>query len=295
MPLHQTAGTEGLKLAASQPIEKKGIERLQAKRRYTDLEHSNYEGFGGYTTEIAAMKCLWCGMTTKNELMCDWCKRDPLGQHRATMEAEQRTKILDDIKTKFPSSFSGQPISATEWADIHRVLTHSGLSSQELKPIYESLERGRVLGMVLLDNVVPVIQPTVPVFLKQSEKCHLQTVASVLEERTRSVTVGGYSGFGFRVAKGVRFNIGGFAGHPIATTEIKVVDEGTLLLTSNRLVFIGHSSTFDILLSRIISYDLYADAIRIHYTQRKRGRLFAVPDSEMVAAVLWRSLTPLSS
>lgn len=76
----------------------------------------------------------------------------------------------------------------------------------------------------------------------------------------------GYAGasIGFRVAKGVTLRLGRAV--PVYTESEELVDisAGTLYVTNKKLVFVGEKRSTNITFGRLVSHDLYRDAVQIN-------------------------------
>jgi len=68
---------------------------------------------------------------------------------------------------------------------------------------------------------------------------------------------GSYNGMGVRVASGVYYRFGGYAGHALSTAELQNVDAGFLVLTNRSIYFGGQQETFRIPYSSIIRFKAY--------------------------------------
>jgi len=89
-------------------------------------------------------------------------------------------------------------------------------------------------------NVNLTSSSTSPIIPKKNEKTNLvMNNVSFLEARSVRQTIGGYGGPTFRVAKGVSFRLGGVSARSVSHDEIKKIDQGTLVLTNKRLIFLG--------------------------------------------------------
>lgn len=100
-------------------------------------------------------------------------------------------------------------------------------------------------------------EAAIPVVLKPDE--HLFYVlegAQLIEpRRPPGHWVGGYSGFSFRIAKGVRYHVGGTRGHYQQGEERPApIDRGTVTITDKRVVFQGTRQVREWAFSRLIGY-----------------------------------------
>jgi hypothetical protein len=74
--------------------------------------------------------------------------------------------------------------------------------------------------------------------------------------RDRGTYQGGSQGVSFRVAKGVSYRVGGHRGtFTPGDEELKIVDEGTAVVTNQRAVFQGAGKTREWLFTKLIGVD----------------------------------------
>jgi hypothetical protein len=90
--------------------------------------------------------------------------------------------------------------------------------------------------------------------------------------------VGGYSGFSFRVAKGVRYHVGGTRGQYQAGAEQPtVIDTGTATITDQRVVFQGAKQTREWAFTKLLGYQHFDappwTAIQVSNRQKTSGVL----------------------
>ena len=82
----------------------------------------------------------------------------------------------------------------------------------------------------------------IPLELREGERVYYIAVGVSLIEPRRlpSHWEGGYSGFSFPVARGVRWHVGGTRGHVVPGAEVPTpIDSGTATITDQRVVFQG--------------------------------------------------------
>src|SRR5207248_5296639 len=88
--------------------------------------------------------------------------------------------------------------------------------------------------------------PNLQLVLRRNERAFFTLNGAGLVESRRGAGhyVGGYSAFSFRIAKGVRYHVGGTRGHYEAGAEQPmVIDTGTATITDQRVVFQGAKQT----------------------------------------------------
>jgi hypothetical protein len=99
--------------------------------------------------------------------------------------------------------------------------------------------------------------PGIPLQLKGGERVFLvaQDVALVEPRRGSGHWTGGYSGFSFRIAKGIRYHVGGSRGHFVQGEERPTpVDAGAVTITNRRVVFQGAKKAREWAFNKLLGY-----------------------------------------
>jgi hypothetical protein len=97
---------------------------------------------------------------------------------------------------------------------------------------------------------------------------------TLLEPRAVRTYRGGYAGPSIRVAKGVSFRFGGYRGSSESHDEMRSIDRGTLVLTSQRLMFIGAGRTSSVALEKIIRVEGFNYTLQLHRDGKQRVEYF---------------------
>jgi hypothetical protein len=141
------------------------------------------------------------------------------------------------------------------------------------------IDKGDISSLAEITNV--------PILLSKDEKCYIKVhEVELYEDRSVSDTVGGYSGFSFRVARGVSYRIGGFGAQSESHMEKRLIDKGIFYVTNKRYVFDGSSKNIEGDLKKVISVEAYSDGIKISRAN-KRDEVFAGDmDGEYIGAVI---------
>jgi len=126
--------------------------------------------------------------------------------------------------------------------------------------------------------------------LRRGEVAHIEVKARLLKEVTvRTPYLGGYSGFSFRLAKGVRYHLGGAMGGPVTLgTKLQTEDEGTLTVTSQRTLFSGFRRTIEMPYGKLLNLTVFMDGVQFQLSNRKNPPLFQVAEglSDLLAAIV---------
>jgi Protein of unknown function (DUF2510) len=96
-----------------------------------------------------------------------------------------------------------------------------------------------------------------PLNLKRNERIfYVLTGAGLMETRAGPRHwQGGYSGFSFRVAKGIRYHVGGTRGTSVQGDDTtKLIDTGTATITNQRIVFQGAKQAREWAFAKLLGY-----------------------------------------
>jgi hypothetical protein len=109
-----------------------------------------------------------------------------------------------------------------------------------------------------------------PLILKRGEQANLAVPATLARQHTQQQWVGGSQGFSFPIGHtGIRYRVGSFHGHPIQQQSLGRLDTGTLVVTNQRIAFIGHVKSTSIPLAKLLHVECYSDAVAIFLEGRE--------------------------
>jgi hypothetical protein len=109
-----------------------------------------------------------------------------------------------------------------------------------------------------------------PLILKKGERASLAVPATLARQQTHQQWVGGSQGFSFPIGHtGIRYRVGSFHGHPIQQQFLGKLDTGTLVVTNQRIAFIGHVKSTSSPLVKVLHVECYADAVAIFLEGRE--------------------------
>lgn len=128
--------------------------------------------------------------------------------------------------------------------------------------------------------------PSASVVLKRGEALfyELPRVSLVEVQRGQGHYVGGYSGFSFRIAKGIRYNVGGTRGTYVPGVEQhKITDEGPASITNQRVIFQGSRNSREWAFAKMlgIQHDDTRPFTLMHVSNRQKvsGLLYDAADT----------------
>jgi hypothetical protein len=117
-----------------------------------------------------------------------------------------------------------------------------------------------------------------PLILKRGERACWVAPAGLARNQTRRQWVGGSQGFSFPIGHtGIRYRVGSFHGHPIEQQSLTKLDSGTLVITDQRIAFIGKKKSTSITLAKLLHVECYSDGVAVFQEGREN------PDYYMTA------------
>jgi hypothetical protein len=122
---------------------------------------------------------------------------------------------------------------------------------------------------------------------KGDEAVYLESAAALMKEVAIREYQGGYGGYSFRIAKGVRYTTGRTRGRSVVVgTELQIADTGILTVSSTRLVYLGSKKSIEFPFAKLLSFEVFNDGIRLHSSNRQTTPLFKLESGDVVAATL---------
>ena len=235
-------------------------------------------------------------------------KRDPSPSVAAYEELLARLpQSADDVLPQIPSAAAASGLTGrnlrnvnerafTEYAEaaladgsltMHEYVTFHGIATA--LSVEPSTDQTRLALIAAVNGgLLPAVQSQL--ITEPGEDAHFETRASLMKEVVQREFRAGYSGVSVRVAKGVRISGGGARGHSVVTgTKIAAEDDGVLVVTSQRSVFLGHRKTVEIPHQKLLNLTVFSDGIQFHVSGRTTAPLFSGLDGELAAAYVTQS------
>lgn len=216
--------------------------------------------------------CSGCGLTLKEHNNNQYTLNDSVENYSPLWKYEKNSLTLSDMKR----------IITTEESEETRLFRENIVKMNELKiKEYEmkvkqeeedlalfaqSLESGKPLLPAPSDTTIVLKKNEVPVY-----KMYNITLSEPRAVRTSS---GGYGGTSVRIAKGVTIHSGKTASKSESHDEIKVIDQGELLITNQRVIFLGSNRTTNIDMKKIIAITSSSTMIQIQRSNKQKPEYF---------------------
>jgi hypothetical protein len=281
----------------------------------------------------AQFVCPHCGQPgpwATSEQVADWQRARAEEQERAQLQAEARelySGVLAALAAGTPADATQLPVLApqtglsvgelaSQRTSAFATYVRQAVGDEILTPEEEGhvQELVRVLGIdlgsflranpdlgrhVMLAEANGGFLPEVSssrLMQKKGEVVHLEVQATLLKDVTIRQSQGGYSGFSFPIGKtGIRYRVGGYRGHSVEVGTKRVpADEGYLVVSSQRAVFLGSKKTLDLPYSKLENLTLFSDGVQFHQANRQTAPVFVVPAPDVVAAFVHAAAQKMS-
>jgi hypothetical protein len=253
-------------------------------------------------TEDSAVHCLICktglmhptihtgtfGFGTRKMLICNNC-----GAGFEIKGQKYKFSEISDTTQPLWLRYGHQTLTESEWIRI----SEGGVSDEEQKKINieaEALKKQEIAKqkekdandflMGLENGRIPInYNGQSPVILKKDEVISIiMENINLQEPRAVRQTQAAYGGPTIRVAKGVSFRMGGASARSESHEEIRVIDNGKLVLTNKRLIFIGSKRTVNIDLRKIMAIVPYKDGIESQRENKQKPEYFTGTDKHTI-------------
>jgi hypothetical protein len=190
------------------------------------------------------------------------------------------------VERRLGQAIADEVVTPEEEEGIDTLLNGLGLAWGDVTAHHPEFGAQFLIGMANAGRLPTVLDSRL--MTKRGEVVHLEQPAALMKEVVRRQYVGGYSGFSFPIGKtGIRYRVGGVRGHSeVVGTELQVADQGTIVISSQRAVFIGNKSTMDMPYAKLVGVQVFTDGIRFNLSNRQRAPLFKLPSGDVVAAFI---------
>jgi len=219
------------------------------------------------------------------------------GHHEHELET-QRAKVLDQLQAALATFIEQVPVKTIPEADALRADAQLELAQAKSLIVQQhaKIEEGKAVGDEIqrrqtamkamgFDSLYTAAWlqahgPTPvdsPLALKPKEQAYVSVPAVLARLTTRTRYSGGSQGFSFPIGHtGIRYRVGSFSGHPVQSSSISDVDEGTLVLTNMRIAFIGGLKSVITQLPKLIHVEVYNDGLSVFQEGRENPNFYKI-------------------
>lgn len=127
---------------------------------------------------------------------------------------------------------------------------------------------------------------SVNLVLRPKEIAVASEPATLCRYRTRTQYVGGSHGLSIPLGHGFRYRISSFRGRPIQNEELSELDQGTLVVSNQRLVFLGSKRDVSTPIARILQVEPYSDAVAVSREGKEARDIYLVARPDYVLLFL---------
>jgi hypothetical protein len=122
-----------------------------------------------------------------------------------------------------------------------------------------------------------------PLVLKRGEQASVSAPAVLSRQQIQRRWVGGSQGFSFPIGHtGIRYRVGSFHGHPVEQQSLGRIDAGSLVVTNQRIAFIGATKSVSVPLAKLLHIQCYSDGLAIFQEGRESPDFFLVSQPKYV-------------
>lgn len=212
--------------------------------------------------------------------------------YQSDLTAEQFGDIKNEIfRETFAEMASDRRINPNEASLLNQLIDKLEIGAETRSwaetafayfALFDDIESGKPL-----ETVMPV-----GLILQKGEECYLCISAQLMEERVVSRNYqGGHSGVNIRVAKGIRFNVGGHKGKMVSQTGLVLVSDGYFIVTNKRVVFSGERKTVTTPIIKLIDVHITNNGIIYSVDGKAKSiiiQMFEDAQPELSALILSR-------
>jgi hypothetical protein len=175
-------------------------------------------------------------------------------------------------------------LTAEEEAHLRAVQYQVGLAEEDIAPYVPRILRAKSISAALAGPAPYVVVPNL--LLREGEFAQYYFAARWCTKVTQREYQSAHRGTSVRVARGVRFTVGGSRGRWVETAHAAHVD-GALVVTNRNVWFLNPHVPLTMPLRSLIWFDYAENGVAIHLQDIVTDGFFAVSDGEYVAAAIY--------
>ncbi len=202
-------------------------------------------------------------------------------------------KISDEVRSNYMNNFmekvlADERLSPDEVFEMETITKNLNINMGLDEKTKAVLERYKLFWF-LENGEIPTINTILN--LQRGEECYFKTTAEWYELRTitKRINYGGPTAR-VKIMKGVYYRVGSVGVNRVTSTELKLINRGTLYLTNKRLIFTSSDKNSTIKLEKILSFTPYSDGIELEKETGKNPTIMFNSNVEMFCIILSRLL-----
>jgi hypothetical protein len=253
-----------------------GLERL-----VSNLDHSigetaarPHHGIGGL---IQGFRDKHEGAELESQLAS--AKSELNNRYRAVADGLEPSTGLAEVDTLLAQLGSKRSQATDLTSRLQQLTTELQRLSDELKrrKEVESNLGFDALGLQA-DLVANGLRPiSANLVLKPKEIAVASSPATLSRYKTRTQYVGGSQGLSIPLGHGFRYRVSSFRGHPIQTDVLSQLDQGTLVITNQRLVFLGTKRDVSTPVAKLLQVEPFSNGIAVSREGKESRDIYLLP------------------
>lgn len=208
-----------------------------------------------------------------------------LAERAGLDESRSRELRWKALLNAFERTLEDEVVTSAEEGRLTQVAQVLGFGEGDLTRAIDRYQEALFIARVNDGRLPELAAPRI--VLKRNEVAHLETEANLLKEVLIREYKGGSRGMSFRIARGVSYRVGSHRGQmQVVGSELQVAATGILTVTSQRAVFAGDRKSQEVRYDKLLSLNVYSDAIQFHVSNRQNPSTFRVRSGPMIAAAV---------
>jgi hypothetical protein len=225
------------------------------------------------------------GVLTEDEVEAIARRKEELGLDEEFLAKHSKALLAAATKTVMADGYC----SPEEMESIQLMASNLATKLEEHDGILSQLRRGALKHRLRYQPLPPVVISNL--ILNPGENAFWSERATLYEQKVISRRYeGGSRGVSIRVAKGLSFRVGNHRGNLVSETGTVPVSSGSLIITSERVAFVGNDKSFSIPHRKLLHVEPALDGIRLSEVNKQKPRmiLYSEPNGDLVFEVLSR-------
>lgn len=175
-------------------------------------------------------------------------------------------------------------VTTKEIKDINLLAKQLEVGHEDSDNAEHYLNRVRQINQIINGKAQGVATPS-NYIIKKGESCYFCEKSSLYENVTENAFLGASIKLGEILPLGSILSPRAYIGKRLNYDNLKMVDNGLLVITDKKVVFTGNKITREFLFNKIIGIDIAEDSIQINRSGKGRKEIFKM-DSENTAIAL---------
>lgn len=185
--------------------------------------------------------------------------------------------MVDSIRAADLDKDAHSAISQATELDAQAKRRHDAVKQMGFDSLYEA-------AVLQTNGPAPVDAPLV---LKAGEQAYLSAPVTLARMATRTKYIGGSTGFSIPIGHtGIRYRVGSFHGQPVQQQFLRHLDSGALVLTNQRLAYVGATKAIATPLAKILNVETYNDGLSVAREGRENPDFFLTDAARHIVFLL---------